>query len=65
MTELLTTSEAAGRLKVTPRMLEARRSRGGGPPFVKVGRAVRYREADLEAWIAERTRASTSDPGES
>jgi predicted DNA-binding transcriptional regulator AlpA len=24
-----------------------------GPPFVKLGHAVRYRRSDLEAWVAE------------
>jgi len=35
---------------------------GDGPPFVKVGpRAIAYRKADLDAWIAARVRRSTSD----
>lgn len=25
-------------------------SRGGGPPFIKTGRLVRYRLSDVEAW---------------
>ena len=31
------------------------RRRADGPPFVKIGRLVRYRRADLDAWIASRT----------
>jgi hypothetical protein len=27
---------------------------GGGPAFVKFGRAVRYRREDLDLWIAEK-----------
>lgn len=27
-------------------------------PFIKVGRAVRYRKADLDAWLASRTRTA-------
>lgn len=30
-------------------------------PFVKIGRAVRYRPDDIRAFIAASTRASTSD----
>lgn len=62
---LLTEVEAAKLLGFTPRFLQERRSRGGGPPFVKVSaRAVRYRPEDLEAWAADRLRTSTSDPGQ-
>lgn len=41
--------------------LQAWRSRGGGPPFVKVGRLVRYRGADVKRWIESRTVRSTSE----
>ena len=30
------------------------RSARTGPPFVKVGRHVRYRTGDVDAWIADR-----------
>ena len=43
------------------RTLETWRVRGGGPLFLKVGRRVIYRRRDLDAWLAERERASTSD----
>lgn len=46
---LLSRREAADFLGVSPRSLEA----GGlGLPFVKVGRMVRFRLADLRAFIA-------------
>ena len=42
--------------------LESLRCKGGGPAFIKYGRrAVRYRVSDLDAWIAERMVASTSE----
>jgi predicted DNA-binding transcriptional regulator AlpA len=42
--------------------LNKMRLTGDGPPFVKVGpRAVAYRKADLDAWLAARVRRSTSD----
>lgn len=62
---LLTEAEAADRIGLTRRFLQARRQRGGGPRFVRVSsRCVRYRPEDLEAWAEERLRTSTSDPGE-
>jgi len=61
---LLTTPAAARVLGHSPRSLESWRYRGGGPRFVRVSaRSVRYRLADLEAWIEERLRVSTSDNG--
>ena len=31
------------------------RARAEGPPFIKVGRLVRYRRTDVAAWLASRT----------
>ena len=62
--ELLTEVEAAKALKFTPRFLQARRVRGDGPPFIRIScRAIRYRRADLEAWIDDHVCKNTSDPG--
>ncbi|MEK4034910.1 helix-turn-helix domain-containing protein [Methylocystis sp. IM3] len=58
---LLTEKEAAEFLSVTDRVLQAWRVRGGGPAFVKLGRCVRYRVADLEAFIAAGVRRHTSE----
>jgi excisionase family DNA binding protein len=55
----LTTKEAAGHLGLQPVTLECWRSRGGGPAFVKMGRAVRYRSEDLDAWVESRIRSNT------
>ena len=61
---LLTESEAAKYLSLTNRALQAWRCQGRGPRFVKISaRAVRYRLEDLERWVEERLRRSTSDPG--
>ncbi len=61
---LLNTYEAANFLGLSPRTLEALRLRGGGPPFIRVTvKAVRYKPADLDAWIESRRRHSTSDLG--
>ncbi len=58
---LLNQDEAAEALAVPARTLEAWRCRGGGPPFVRIGRHVRYRLRDLQAWIEERTFKSTAE----
>lgn len=58
---LLTTQNAAERLGLSPRTLEALRVRGGGPSYLKLGRLVRYEPAALEAWIDARRLVSTSD----
>ena len=62
-TQLLTTKQAAEALNLSPRSLEKWRLDGCGPPFVKLGGSVRYRSVDLGAWVQERVRRSTSDPG--
>ena len=60
---MLRTIEAAKILGLQKSTLEAWRSRGGGPQFVKLGRAVRYRGEDLEAFLVARLRSNTSAPG--
>jgi hypothetical protein len=57
---LLDEREAADYLRASPHTLRGWRCKGGGPRFVKVGRKVVYRVADLDAWMTERTRAHTS-----
>lgn len=59
---LLTPNQAAERIGLSPRFLEARRHRGGGPRFVRVSaRCIRYRPEDLDTWATERLATSTSD----
>jgi len=53
--QLLTTSEVADLLRVPQRSLDQWAYQGSGPAFVRVGRYRRYRPADLEAWLNERT----------
>jgi predicted DNA-binding transcriptional regulator AlpA len=63
-TLLLTEKQTAERLALSVRTLQGWRVSGGGPPFVKMGgRCVRYRARDIERWLEERLRASTSDSG--
>ena len=56
---LLTTREAAELMKLSPRTLEMHRSKGGGPAYLKAGGLVRYRLADLEAWLSHHTSTSS------
>lgn len=63
MSDLLPTPEAASYLRLSPRTLENWRVRGRGPRYVKLGDQVRYVRGDLDAWVDENTRISTSDPG--
>lgn len=61
---LLTTEQAAHYLGLSKAFLERDRWAGAKIPFIRIGvRAVRYRNADLDAYIASRVRRSTSDPG--
>lgn len=36
---------------------------GGGPRYIKIGRRVLYDIADLDAWMEQNKRSSTSDAG--
>jgi predicted DNA-binding transcriptional regulator AlpA len=63
MTEAcMRTREAARYVALAESTLTKMRLTGDGPPFIKVGpRAVAYRKADLDAWIAARLYGSTSE----
>ncbi len=55
--DLLDEQAAAALLTVAPGTLGVWRSTGRyNLPFLKVGRMVRYRRADLLAWLEKRTR---------
>ena len=65
LASLLDTIRAARYLNLSPRTLEKRRCNGEGPPYIFISRrCVRYRQEDLDNWIASRVRTSTSDPGQ-
>lgn len=49
--EFLTIAELAAWLKIPTQTLYGWNSRGGGPKVTKVGRHVRYRRSDVEAWL--------------
>jgi hypothetical protein len=58
---LLTPKEAAVRLKVSLSWLAKARMRGDGPPYITVGRSIRYSEAGLIQWVRSQQRLSTSE----
>ncbi len=58
---LINEQKAADRLGVSVATLRRWRWSGNGPGFVKIGRAVRYDPADLQAFIEAGRRTSTSD----
>jgi hypothetical protein len=55
------TRGASDRTTLSTSYLEKLRGVGGGPPFIKVGKAVRYKLADLDTWLEEQKRGSTSE----
>jgi excisionase family DNA binding protein len=58
--DVFTTAEAARYVRLGKPTLERFRITGDGPPYCKLGGAVRYRRADLDAWLESRLTASTS-----
>jgi excisionase family DNA binding protein len=58
--ELVDVREAARRLGLSASTLNKMRVHGGGPRYSKLGSAVRYSTADLDAWVAANSRTSTS-----
>lgn len=57
--EILTEDEAAKYIGMSRSFLNADRSNGPrpkrtkGPAFLKIGKAVRYRKADLDEWLQQ------------
>ncbi len=58
---LLTARDAANLLRLSPSWLAKARMRGDGPPYVKLGRSIRYGESALLQWMKSRLRLSTSE----
>jgi predicted DNA-binding transcriptional regulator AlpA len=57
----LTENQAADFLGLSVRTLQAWRVRGGGPRYVKIGRAVRYQRRELAAFQKIHTVGSTTE----
>ena len=57
----ITPKEGARVLKVSLSWLAKARMRGDGPPYIRIGRSIRYTEAALIQWMKSRQRLSTSE----
>ena len=55
------TKWAASQVDLAPSTLNKMRVYGTGPPFYRLGRAVRYRRLDLEEWRNQFRVASTTE----
>ncbi|WP_109995148.1 helix-turn-helix domain-containing protein [Salinisphaera sp. LB1] len=64
----LTTRSAALYLGISESWLRQRRCYGPrhgekpGPPYVKLGGAIRYRRTDLDLWLADQLVVTSTDP---
>jgi hypothetical protein len=65
MKNLHTEKQEAARLGLAMKTLANQRCRGDGPPFLKVGRLVRYDPVLTDDWLSKRVRQSTSISGAS
>ena len=67
LSEILYDETGAGRYlggderPISPRTMQRWRLDGMGPPFIKIGRLVRYRKSNLDAFLAARTFVSTAE----
>jgi excisionase family DNA binding protein len=59
---LLTTKDVAKRLSLSPRSVERLRAQGLGPPFIRLGGAVRFDPRDVDAWLAAHRRPQLIRP---
>jgi hypothetical protein len=56
---LLTPKETAAWLRVSLSFLAKARARGDGPPFITIGRGIRYSESSVIEWARSQQRLST------
>lgn len=57
--EYYSPKEAAAYLRTSPSTLAKRRLYGTGPRYCRIGRAIRYRKSDLDAFMADTAVKST------
>jgi predicted site-specific integrase-resolvase len=57
-----TPEQVADRYQISPDTLKEWRYRGRGPKYIRIGKRVRYREADLERWEQEQEAANRALP---
>jgi len=54
--EMLTAKEVATEMKISTSWLAKRRMDGDGPPYIKVGRSIRYMRTEIMQWMRSRQR---------
>ncbi|MCG6557637.1 helix-turn-helix domain-containing protein [Ruegeria sp. 1NDH52C] len=59
---LLSTKLLSRRWNIAPRTLERWRAEGRGPQFVRIGRHVRYRQTDIQAFEAKHIKTAGPVP---
>lgn len=60
-TDLITPDQAAAILSLNAKVLERWRGTGQGPAYIRLtSKSIRYRREDIDAFVAERVRASTA-----
>jgi hypothetical protein len=64
MEQTLTSAQAAKSLGISLSFLAHERAAGRGPTYIRFGRAIRYRAADLEKFIAARRVDPSNQAGE-
>ena len=57
----LNTKQTAVYLGLSHQYLEIARHKGGGPQYIKLAKAVRYRLEDLDEWMANHIQKHTAD----
>ncbi len=62
MNPLLSAAEVSAYLQVPIRTLHRWRHRRTGPPAIRVGRYLRYRQEDVEAWLTKQQSEQRSPP---
>ncbi|PQZ91680.1 excisionase [Arthrobacter sp. MYb227] len=59
--DLLNATQLAEKIGSTVGTLAYWRYVGQGPKFIKLGRLVRYRLADVDTWLNDQTRSQTGE----
>ncbi len=57
---LLTQTEVEAQFGIPKRFLEVAAMKREGPPIVRLGRSVRYRQSDLREWISAQVEGQNS-----
>jgi predicted DNA-binding transcriptional regulator AlpA len=57
---LISVKRLAHLTDTTPSAIRARLHRGDGPAAIRMGRMVRFRQSEVDRWLAEREKASAT-----